>query len=378
MVARLHALGVKVLLWQIPLVPTDRGQPGDQVRADTDAMIEQGLCVREADGRPYRNRGWWFPGALLPDFTSARARKWWLDKRRYLLTEVGVDGFKTDGGEHAWGRELRYADGTRGDQTNNLFPKLYAEAYHELLRETATEGVTFSRAGFTGSASTPCHWAGDEDSTWEAFRASVTAGVTAGASGIFFWGWDLGGFSGEVPSAELYLRATAMACFCPVMQYHSEFNHHRTPSRDRTPWNIAERSGDARVLAVYRRFAKLRERLVPYLAEQAEIAVRTSRPLMRALCFDHAGDPRVWDFPLQYQLGDDLLVAPVVEPGATAWRVYLPDGTWTDAWSGERHEGGKVITRPVPLDEIPVYFRESGPERSSLLPPPAWRDSAGS
>ncbi|MCY7405583.1 MAG: hypothetical protein LH475_13345 [Cryobacterium sp.] len=54
------------------------------------------------------------------------------------------------------------------------------------------------------------------------------------------------GFAGEIPDAELYLQAMAASAFVPIMQYHSEFNHHRTPSVDRTPWNIAERTGDDR------------------------------------------------------------------------------------------------------------------------------------
>jgi 1,3-alpha-isomaltosidase len=134
------------------------------------------------------------------------------------------------------------------------------------------------------------------------------------------------GFSGEIPSAELYLRAAAIACFCPIMRYHSEYNHHRKPSRDRTPWNIQERTGDCRVVPIYRRFAQLREAMVPYLIEQAWLAVETSRPLTRALCFEARADPEIWRWPHQYLLGDDLLVAPVVEPGAQTWGVYLPAG----------------------------------------------------
>ena len=264
MVDELHRRGVRVLLWQIPLIHANRGQ----ARLDRETMVRQGYCVRLADGRPYRNRGWWFPGALMPDFSNPEARAWWLAKRRYLVEEVGVDGFKTDGGEHAWGADLRYADGSDGGETNNRYPVLYAAAYHELLRSLGRAPVTFSRAGFTGSQAYPCHWAGDEDSTWEAFRASISAGLTAGAGGIVFWGWDLGGFSGEVPGPELYLRAAAAACFSPIMQYHSEYNHHRKPSRDRTPWNVAERTGDRDVIPLFRRFVRLRERLVPYLAEQ--------------------------------------------------------------------------------------------------------------
>jgi alpha-glucosidase (family GH31 glycosyl hydrolase) len=365
MVEELHSRGIKLLLWQIPLL-RDRPEPGSQAAYDQEVMVTRGYAVRQANGRPYRNRGWWFPGALMPDFTSAPARDWWLAKRRYLVDELGVDGFKTDGGEHAWGDDLRYADGSRGDVGNNRYPVAYAAAYYELLSSQRRDGITFSRAGFTGSAAYPCHWAGDEDSTWEAFRASITAGLTAGSSGIFFWGWDLAGFSGEIPSAELYLRAAAMACFCPIMQYHSEFNHHRQPSRDRTPWNIAERTGDPRVLPTYRRFAELREALLPYLTEQASLSVKTTKPLMRALFFDAPDDPEIWSWPYEYLLGDDLLVAPITDPGIESWRVYLPEGEWIDAWTGETHLGPLVVNRRAPLAEIPVYLR---PHRAADLLP---------
>jgi alpha-glucosidase (family GH31 glycosyl hydrolase) len=373
MVDELHSRGIKLLLWQIPLLKA-RPAPGSQAASDQEVMVKRSYAVRQAEGRPYRNRGWWFPGALMPDFTSVAAREWWLAKRRYLVNELGVDGFKTDGGEHAWGDDLRYADGSRGDAANNRYPVAYAAAYHELLAGSGRDGITFSRAGFTGSAAYPCHWAGDEDSTWEAFRASVTAGLTAGASGIFFWGWDLAGFSGEIPSAELYLRAAAMACFCPIMQYHSEFNHHRQPSRDRTPWNIAARTGDVRVLPIYRRFAELREALLPYLTEQAALSLKTSKPLMRALFFDASDDTEIWRWPYEYFLGDDLLVAPVTEPDVESWQVYLPRGEWIDAWTGETHLGALVVNRRAPLQEIPVYVRPGG--ATELLP--LFRASGGS
>jgi alpha-glucosidase (family GH31 glycosyl hydrolase) len=356
----LHERDIRLLLWQAPLLPARVSRVG-QARADRDTMMARGYGVREVDGRPYRNRGWWFPGALLPDWTNPEAAAWWLEKRRYLVEEVGIDGFKTDGGEHAWGAELRYADGTRGDVSNNRYPVLYAAAYHDLMRSAGREPVTFSRSGFTGAGSYPLHWAGDENSTWPAFRASVTAGLTAGTSGVFFWGWDLAGFSGEIPDAELYLRAAAMACFCPVMQYHSEFNDHRQPCRDRTPWNIAQRTGDVRVIPTYSAFARLRDSLVPYLAAQARRAVDRSLPLMRAPFFEWPDDPGIWDFPYQYLLGDDLLVAPVVEPGVELWDVYLPAGEWVEVWRGGRFAGPARVQVPAPLDEIPLFVRASAP-----------------
>jgi alpha-glucosidase (family GH31 glycosyl hydrolase) len=274
------------------------------------------------------------------------------------VAEHGVDGFKTDGGEHAWGHDLVYADGRRGDEANNLNPVHYARAFGDLLRSCGKAPVTFSRAGFTGSQPHGVFWAGDEDSTWAAFEHSVVAGITASACGIVYWGWDLAGFSGPVPDAELYLRSVAAATFMPVMQYHSEFNHHRLPLRDRTPWNVAEIAGDPGVVDVFRRYAHLRERLVPYLAEQARRTIATDRPLMRALFFDWPDAAAAWAWPHEYLLGDDLLVHPVTEPGATTWRTYLPAGRWVDAWTGDVHDGGCVVDRDVPRDVVPVYCRE--------------------
>lgn len=360
MVDELHARDIRLHLWQIPLIKL-RPHPTGQAAADAAAAIRENVLVQEVapDGslRPYRNRGWWFPLGLMPDLTDDRAAKWWTEKRRYLVEEIGIDGFKTDGGEHAWGRDLRYLNGMHGDEGNSLFPVHYARAYGELLESAGKAPVTFSRAGFTGSQSHGAFWAGDENSTWEAFRWSMFAGLSAASSGILYWGWDFAGFSGDVPDGELYLRSAAAAAFVPIMQYHSEFNHHRTPLRDRTPWNIAERNDDERVILVFRRFAKLRERLVPYLSAEARKSIASGAPLMRSLYFDQPSDERVWDFPLQWMLGDDLLVAPVLEPGVTEWPVYLPAGAWVDAWTGEAVDGGRVISREVPLEIIPVYVR---------------------
>lgn len=360
MVEELHRANVKVLLWQIPVITATADSP--QLTADRRALVENGYAVREADGSPYENRGWWFPGALIPDFTNPEAARWWTEKRRYLLEDLGIDGFKTDGGEHIWGDELLFSDGSTGKETKNLFPNLYAKAYHDLIESAGVDGVTFSRAGYTGAGRWPAHWAGDEASTWEGFRASITAGLTAGVSGIFAWGWDLAGFSGEIPDPELYLRSAAMACFCPIMQYHSEFNHHRKPYRDRTPWNIAERHDAPEVMDVYRKFAKLRDRLVPYIADELRSGIADARPLMRPLCFDWPDDGRVWDYPYQYMFGRSLLVAPVTEPGVDRMAVYLPEGEWLDAWSGEE-VGVGVQERDVPIDSIPVFVERSSGEQ---------------
>ncbi|MEL0626576.1 TIM-barrel domain-containing protein [Salinibacterium amurskyense] len=366
MIDELHDRNVRVLLWQIPLIKM-RPHPVGQARFDADAAQRENVLIQDEDPRgslkPYRNRGWWFPLSLMPDLTDDRSAEWWTEKRRYLVEEMGVDGFKTDGGEHAWGSELHYQDGRRGDEKNNTFPVHYARAYGDLLKRAGKAPVTFSRAGYTGSQAHGAYWAGDENSTWDAFRWSLFAGLNASASGILYWGWDLAGFSGDVPTAELYVRSLAAAAFVPIMQYHSEFNHHRSPSRDRTPWNIAEQSGDERVLEMSRSIVQLRERLVPYLTAESEWAVENGTNVMRPLFFDWPDDERLWNQPLQWMLGRDILVSPVTTEAALDHTATLPRGEWIYAFTGERVEGGDVDTRTVPWDQVPVYVRAEAWER---------------
>lgn len=355
----LHKQGIRVLLWQIPVLKDMLKDTDEQAqhRADVTHADDAGLCVRTTEGGTYRNRGWWFPNSRIIDFSNPDARKWWFTKRAYLLDDIGIDGFKTDGGEHLWGGDVSAHDGSTGDEAANNYPTHYLSSYHEFMRDRGHENpMTFSRAGFTGSQSFPAHWAGDEDSTWEAYRASLTAGLTAGMAGIAFWGWDLAGFSKDLPSAELYKRCTAMAAFSPIMQYHSEHNGRRLPLADRTPWNVAEHTDDADVISVYRFYAGLRMNLIPYLMSLGAEATRTGLPLMRAMALEYPNDPRAAAIDDQFLLGSEVLVAPVLTPGAVERDIYLPEGDWWDLWSGERTETG-WITSPTPQDRIPAYAR---------------------
>jgi alpha-glucosidase (family GH31 glycosyl hydrolase) len=360
-----HASGIRVLLWQIPVyraTADDRAPEHTRLQhaADEAHMVAKGCSVLEADGSPYRCRGWWFTNGLVMDFTHPEGSAWWFDKRRYLFDELGIDGMKTDGGEHLWGRDLRVHDGRRGLEMFNAYPNSYVGAYHAYIAQhTGNEGMTFSRAGYTGAGRFPAHWAGDENSTWSAYKASIQAGLSAGISGVSMWAWDIGGFSGDIPTVELYLRSTAMACFCPIMQYHSEFNP-CAENRDRSPWNISERHNDPRALEVYRRYAKLRMRLLDAILADAVALSAQGLPMMR--------DPRL-EFPdaralfasdpHSYLLGRDLFVCPVVEKGASARTVRLPPGEWLDLWSGARFAGKREYSVPAPLERIPVFVRAS-------------------
>jgi alpha-glucosidase (family GH31 glycosyl hydrolase) len=361
MIDALHAQGIRLVLWQIPALK-EVGAPHPQHDLDTDCALRQGYCVRNPDGSPYRIRPFWFHDGYLWDPTHPAGRDWWLEQRAYLLDELGVDGFKTDGGEHLWGQDVTFANGLRADEGLNQYPNLYVGAYHQFAeRKRPGQTVTFSRAGFSGAQAFPCHWAGDQKSTWAEFRAVLRAGLSAGLSAIPFWGWDIGGFAGPVPGAELYLRAAAMAAFTPVMQYHSDFFEHQAPSHDRTPWNIADLSGQPQVIEIYRKFARLRLRLAAYIESEAAYTAASGEPLMRPLFLDWPADPQAWQIEDQYSFGRSLLVAPVQTESASQRRVYLPAGDWADVWTGARLSGPVWVDWPAPLDSIPVFQRLDRP-----------------
>lgn len=363
-VRRIRESGLHLVLWQIPVIKYEwNGAPCEALQADEREAIEKGYCVKNADGTPYRITENWFHNSLLMDFTNPDAVRWWFDKRKYLL-DMGVEGFKTDGGEFLFPQDARLYDGTDGLSGHNRYPARYVGAYHDFLRANGVAGVTFSRADFTGAQTRPLHWAGDQLSLWPELKAQLSAGLSAGLSGVLFWGFDIGGFAGELPTAELYLRATAMACFCPVMQWHAEprsgqfyATHEDGFNNDRSPWNLAEKLNAPEVLEVAVRYARLRRRLRPYLAREAANCVSARRPMMAHLCLDFPDDERALACEDEYMLGRDLLVAPIVEAGAKGRAVWLPAGTWRDFFTGETLTGGRERYAECPLARIPVYER---------------------
>lgn len=269
---------------------------------------------------------------------------------------IGIDGFKTDGGEMVWGRNTSFYDGSDGLEMRNEYPNAYIEAYYDFTEENTGTGMTFSRAGTAGVQSTGVFWAGDQSSTFDALQDSISAGLSAGISGIPFWGWDLAGFTGDFPTAELYKRSTQAAAFVPIMQFHSE-KANPSPSEERSPWNVQERTGDDTIIPTFRYYVNTRMNILPYIYSEAQQCTEDGTPLMRAMMIDFPEDPEAYDLEEQYMFGRSLLVAPVLEEGQTVKEIYLPEGEWIDFFHNALTAGGGTKNYYCDVDSIPVYVR---------------------
>jgi len=352
LVRELEERGVALVTILDPGVKHDRGY------AVYESGDEENLFCTLPDGRPVRAPVW--PGwCAFPDFTNPRTRAWWGEQYRPLL-EAGVAGVWHDMNEPAtfagWGdptlpQPARHSmEGRGGDhrEAHNLYGLLMNRAGYEALRRQRPQHRPFvlTRSGWAGIQRYAWNWTGDVEGSWRGLRQTVATVLGLGLSGVPYTGPDIGGFSGS-PSGELYVRWFQLAAFLPFFRTHSAKG---TPRRE--PWSFGQRT-----LAIVREFLNLRYRLLPYLYTLAWEASTTGHPLVRPLYWLQDQDQELWDVQDAFLLGNALLVAPVLQPGAHSRDVRLPAGTWYEFHDDTMHRGPGRVVLEAPLERIPLLVR---------------------
>lgn len=279
--------------------------------------------------------------SAIVDYTNPRStellRRFW--KPRF---DLGLAGSMVDFGDVV-PEDAVFYNGKRGKEVHNFFAYYYHKAYAEVFQERhGNDYVLFARAGCAGDQRSICCFAGDHQANFFGMRAALTGGLNAAASGLSNWGADAGGYTGW-PDPEVYIRWTEWATFCPLMRYHG-----KTP---REPWEYGE---DA--VAIYKRYAWLRENLVPYIAESVQEAHETGVSLIRPMPMAFPESAELSNCDDQYMFGPDILVAPVVRPGESRM-VKLPPGSWTDFWTAVTYEGPQRLRVETPIDRIGLFLR---------------------
>ncbi len=363
LIQRIHDQGLRLLLWQCPIIKELEPKDGtnEQHALDQKAVIRNGLVCLLPDASPYKiHPGHWFPGSMIPDFSNPDMKEWWFSKRKYLL-EIGVDGFKTDGGEFIYQDDVCFRSGLTGKDMVNQYSHDYIEAYAEFVGEGRT---LFSRAGYVGQQSVGIQWAGDQKSTWSEYQSVYRAGLNAGLSGQTFWSFDIAGFAGDLPEPELYRRATHVGVFTPVMQLHSEpvggqfslLTKERVFVNDRTPWNMAEQFGDVALVEDCRKYYWLRMNLLPHIYSESLKCVQNDHVLFKHMMIDYPDDPTACRIDDQHLLAN-LLVAPVLAKGVQARDIYLPEGDWYDVFDQHKFKGNAIYHVETPMNRLPVFVK---------------------
>lgn len=354
-IAAMAQHGVRLLVITEPGTRRDASNFGPGMQAGAFARDETGE-IYDAD-QWYTRRGIEgyrriepSQGALV-NFFNQGAADWWYSLHRHLL-EDGVDAWwfdlnePEDVGEGVVFPNVDWPaarEELSGAEARNLFALAQQRAFAQRDQaETDRRPFVITRSGAAGSqryGAAP--WSGDVAATWEDLRRQPRIGLMAGLCGIPMWGCDVGGFNGN-PGSELFARWVQLGSFVPVFRAHGYM-------ADREPW-----SQGPEALAAARAALVLRAQLLPSIVTWVRESFAVGLPLMRPLLLDHPDDERWHDCDDQWLFGP-LLVAPVMEQGATSRSVELPEGAWIDLWTGTTHVGGGALEVPVEPHTLPVF-----------------------
>ncbi len=355
----LHERGIRAYLYIRNYVGID---PANTERPETfTEAVERGYVVNDILGLPYFF-GTPFGGlGAAIDFTNPDARDWWRSRIEEMIVDLGADGFMQDFGEHI-ALDMHFHDGSTGYTMHNHYPTLFHQTTRQVIDEVeAASGrhiFYWTRAGYSGrmgsSAYESSNFPGDETADWS--RASGIAALTSdmlsrSATGSYGYNTDIGGYfdyhTGGAADAELYTRWSFWAALSPVFRVHNS-----SSNGVRMPWFFGDET-----LEHWSQAARLHLAAAPLIMQLWQQAQTTGTPPTRGLWLHYPDDPRARDEDQQWLLGPDVLVAPVVEPGAREHSVYLPAGCWEHVDAGDRYQGPADITVDAPIDSLPYFFR---------------------
>jgi hypothetical protein len=325
--AELHRRGLAVTL---------NVHPADGVRAFEDAypQVARDMGVDPATERP------------IPfDPTDDRFMESYFTRLHHPLEDEGVDFWWLDWQQGSFSR------------TPSVDPLWLLNIEH--FNDSARRGqlpLTFSRYAGPGSHRYPIGFSGDTHITWASLEFQPYFTASASNIGYGWWSHDIGGHWYGSRDDDLTVRWVQLGVFSPIMRLHSSLH----PFIRKEPWNFP-----AEPRATIDTFLRLRHRLVPYLHTMNARAARDGAPLVEPMYWGDPSAVESYDVPTQFRFGTELVVAPITNPqqrtlGLGSVLAWLPEGDWTDLFTGVRYRGGRQLRLHRPMETMPVLLRAGG------------------
>ncbi len=357
MIADLKKEDIKTILIAEPFVLSESFNYKYTQENKLNAVDKNGdtICIKE----------FFFGYAGLLDIFQSKTKDWFWSKYNAQV-QKGVAGWWGDLGEPEKHPNYLYHNlkdmGQKrlfnADEVHNLYGHTWSQMLFEKYAKNYPDQRLFhlNRSGYAGTwryGSYP--WSGDIERSWNGFNAQLPIMLGMGMSGVPTMHSDAGGFAMGKRDPELYRRWLQMAVFSPIFRPHGSVNapDPKIPQIESEPVFYDEPDK-----SILRSFVELRYRLMPYIYNLAYEAATTGAPFVRPMFFNDASDPELYKATDQYMFGSALLVAPVLEQGATKRKLYLPKGEWYDFWNPEKRiKGAQWLEVDVNAATIPVFVK---------------------
>lgn len=350
--------GFKVVVSQDPVI----SQENKSQWREADSL--QYFAVDVRTGKSYDMPWPWGGNCGVVDFTKPEVADWWGALQQKPVDD-GIKGFWTDMGEPAWTNEesterlnMKHHSGMH-DEIHNVYGFSWDKVVTEQFEKRNPNQRIFqmTRSGYAGLQRYTFGWSGDSGNGsnvlngWDRLSNQVQIAQSAGLGLISFWSCDISGYCGDIKDynelAELYVRWLQFGVFNPISRAHHEGNNAVEP------WLFG-----AEAERISKKAIELKYQLFPYLYKYGREAHDTGVPMIRSMFLEYPDDAEAAKAELQFMMGRELLVAPVVEKGAETKRIYLPHGEWVSFENPSlKFKGGQWIDFPVTLETIPVFVR---------------------
>lgn len=323
------------------------------------------LAVDSA-GKPYYLTDFYFGKGGLIDIFRKDSKDWFWNFYKKQM-DIGVEAWWGDLGEpekhpsdlyHNL-KDLKHKRLFAADEVHNIYGHNWTKMLFQKYAQFYPNKRLFSlnRSGFAGSQRYSIFpWTGDVSRSWSGLRAQLPILLGMSMSGVPYVHSDAGGFAGGEGDNELYVRWLQFASFTPIFRPHGTALYEAEPAAFSFP------SEAALIDTPWRNYAKeaikIRYEFLPYNYSLAYQQEKSGKPLISPMYYLFPQDSVAVKVEDQFMWGENVIVAPVLEKGATTRRYYLPEGKWLNRSQAKVLQGPGWMVDSVTIDKYPVCIKE--------------------